>query len=415
MNKIEIRLISPCCADGIYKIKAKGYILAVLLWGNRFGPFPDLSPFAYVPIDPAGNGTYVFRGGRGIPGDVTHLWARCITHDFYDRHYINCQIPDRFLPAAEKGKTGATRFSVLSDLHLTRRSFNRTIQAMKVAESDRILLLGDLANDGSREQFLLFRDCLEQTGDGRTVFPVCGNHDITPSEATGTGEDGREHYLEFQEEILGKEKPDLDDFVEDPESHAYSCRIGNAVLIAMQCAAAGRTFRFPGGKQLRWIEKRLSETEDAPWRIFTCHAPLLAHNPNRNDGMPYLDRDKEVQNLLYGHGPVLFLSGHTHISPNIESGSVTCDETEKIIYADCGSVVPTDLKSDEGLKDNDWKDGIVTEITLQDHQAEICMKSVRSGIRFSRGYYRFSFGKSEKASYRNQLRLFCESKDIWRD
>ena len=117
MNKIEIRLISPCCADGIYKIKAKGYILAVLLWGNRFGPFPDLSPFAYVPIDPAGNGTYVFRGGRGIPGDVTHLWARCITHDFYDRHYINCQIPDRFLPAAEKSVVWVIFSKITQSLH----------------------------------------------------------------------------------------------------------------------------------------------------------------------------------------------------------------------------------------------------------------------------------------------------------
>ena len=37
----------------------------------------------------------------------------------------------------------------------------------------------------------------------------------------------------------------------------------------------------------------------------------------------------------------------------------------------------------------DWKDGCITELSVTDHSVEVCMRSIDSGIRFSRGYYRF--------------------------
>ena len=79
MIKLQINLIWQGCAQGRYSVKAKGFILAVLRWGNTEAPLPDWTPFAYVPIDPSGNGSFVFSGGRGIPAAATHVWARLMS------------------------------------------------------------------------------------------------------------------------------------------------------------------------------------------------------------------------------------------------------------------------------------------------------------------------------------------------
>ena len=51
--KLWTSLIWPGCAMGKYSIKAKGFLFAVLRWGDKTGALPDWSPIAYVPIDPA--------------------------------------------------------------------------------------------------------------------------------------------------------------------------------------------------------------------------------------------------------------------------------------------------------------------------------------------------------------------------
>ena len=75
MIKLQASLIWPGCAQGRYIIKAKGFILAVLRWGDSDHALPDWSPFAYIPIDPAGNGAFFFSGRRGIPPGISHVWA----------------------------------------------------------------------------------------------------------------------------------------------------------------------------------------------------------------------------------------------------------------------------------------------------------------------------------------------------
>jgi len=70
MIRIQTSLLWPGCAQGKYTVKAKGFLFAVLRWGNPDGPLEGWSPFAYVPIDPAGNGTFFFPGKRGIPGTI---------------------------------------------------------------------------------------------------------------------------------------------------------------------------------------------------------------------------------------------------------------------------------------------------------------------------------------------------------
>ncbi len=158
MIRLQTGLVWPGCAQGEYSVKAKGYFLAVLRWGAADRPFNDWSPFAFVPIDPAGNGTFSFSGGRAIPREATHVWAHCVKDDFTTATDVSAEIPERFLrvPAPDPA---AQRFSVLTDLHLSSRPW-RVKQALKAAESDVLFLLGDSANDGEQAQFDLFQACI---------------------------------------------------------------------------------------------------------------------------------------------------------------------------------------------------------------------------------------------------------------
>lgn len=111
--KLWTSLIWPGCAMGKYSIKAKGFLFAVLRWGDKTGALPDWSPIAYVPIDPAGNGEFFFPGRRAIPFGVTHIWAECVSYS-YQQEIVSCTIPEKFLPA-ERTDEGATRFSILTE------------------------------------------------------------------------------------------------------------------------------------------------------------------------------------------------------------------------------------------------------------------------------------------------------------
>ena len=167
MIKLQTSLIWPGCAQGKYSIKAKGFILAVLRWGNSNAPLNGWGPFAYVPVDPAGNGSFYFPGRRGIPGEATHVWARCYTGDFRDYEDAFCAIPEKYekdarwarlasLEAARSVSSTSTclcplrghdhkcvetsgiqedvqRFSVLTDLHLASKP-QRIRQALRSAE-----------------------------------------------------------------------------------------------------------------------------------------------------------------------------------------------------------------------------------------------------------------------------------------
>ena len=151
MIKIQTSLIWPGCAQGKYVMKAKGCMLAVLRWGNAEGPLTEWGPFAYIPIDPAGNGSFSFPGRRGIPRKTTHVWARCYAKDFVSYEDVSAEIPAAYLPTAED-LNDAHHFSVLTDLHLAARPWIMK-RALRAAESDTILLLGDATNDGLPEQF----------------------------------------------------------------------------------------------------------------------------------------------------------------------------------------------------------------------------------------------------------------------
>lgn len=388
MITLQTSLIWPGCAQGKYIVKAKGCILAVLRWGSAAEPLADWGVFAYVPVDPAGNGMFFFSGKRAIPRAATHVWARCYAADFGSCEDVSAKIPDRYLPSAET-PAESRHFSVLTDLHLASKPW-KIRQALRATESDIIFLLGDATNDGLPEQFAGFRACIEASVPEKILLPVTGNHDVLHA-PRGDSADGTRNYADFQRCLLAKAEAAGYTVAWAPDGRAYAARISDLDVIGLQCVTTGRKFLFPGGRQLDWLEEHLASTE-AAWHIILCHAPLLAHNPNRNTGAPYLDKNKRLQELVDRSGRILFLSGHTHVSPNVLTGNGEYEEQHKNIYLDCGSVVATDTSGEMGLMSPDWKDGCRTELTVSTDEVEITMSSIETGIRFPRGYFRFSTG-----------------------
>ena len=385
MFKIQIKLGKPGRAQGVYRITARGAILAVLRWGTQSAPLETWSPFAYVPIDPAGNGSFVFTGNRGIPPEAASVHARCYLADFSRFEDIAVPIPAQY-QADRAQQANACTFSVLTDLHLTAKPW-KIKRALQAAQSDRIFLLGDSTNDGTPDQFSQLYACVQAVIPGASVFPVIGNHDI-PGASDNCRNTACERYGAFQERMLRSAEQNGFAVTRVPGSLAYTVPMGALDIIGLQCVTAGRRFSFADGNQLDWLEEHLSRTE-ADWHIILCHAPLLHHHPNRHTGMPYLDQDRRLQDILERRGGVIFLSGHTHVSPNILPGNAEYDAQHQNVYLNCGSVVPTDISGEHGIMAPDWKDGCITELCVSRDAIEISMRSVDTGIRFSRGYYRF--------------------------
>ena len=74
------------------------------------------------------------------------------------------------------------------------------------------------------------------------------------------------------------------------------------------------------GKQLTFLEEKLKKSA-CNYHIVMCHPPLIAHNPQRTPDMaPYIvrEQDARLQRIIDQNKNVIFLSGHTHVVPEIE-------------------------------------------------------------------------------------------------
>ena len=104
------------CADGWYRLKAKGCIAACIYWANKDGMLPDWTTIACFPIGPNGIGSYQMTGGRAVPAKATHLLMRAVSADLASVKEVLVPIPMAGSPPAQEP---AQRFLVLSDLHLS--------------------------------------------------------------------------------------------------------------------------------------------------------------------------------------------------------------------------------------------------------------------------------------------------------
>lgn len=374
---------TPGCGDCKVTLRAKGFLAAELFWANQDGPLAGWAALAAFPIDPAGNACWQLTGRRAIPSGATHLYARCVAQDLLSAEEVWTEIPAGFRPEPQSTET-AVRFLLMSDLHLSSNP-GRVLRALRTAELP-VLLCGDLTNDGREEQFRLFQRCIETAAPGRLVLPVAGNHDrlIRPEGDAG------DHYQAFQQWALERAQA-LGCRVWQHPSGAYRALWQGVEIFGLQCVAPGRRFGLREGGQTGWLEHCLAESPAGAWRLILCHAPLLAHNPHRQDGPPYFAGDGELQGILDRSQRLLFLSGHTHCSPNLPGGSAEWDPESRRGYLDDGSAVPTELAG-EPLMPSDWKDGAAMELSLTEDGVEIRARSIHSGVCYPRGYYRFEGG-----------------------
>ncbi len=385
--QIKIEYNHPKFADGKYSVKAKGFVVASLWYGNVDGVLTDYSAIAYLPLDASGEGTFLYTGKRSIPDDATCVIARCVSADCLKIEEVSVSIP-----AEQKTKPfkPTLKFAVMSDMHLKeielRKKAYRTLYALKSGSygMDALLLAGDMTNDGLPEQFELFDKMLSENVTC-PVFPVAGNHDF-PLSPILTGE---MQYFDFSDKLLYKNNIET----EKDACGTYAARIGDFETIGLNCVTDYRKFKFPEG-QIEWLEKHLDKTMDVSWHIIMCHAPLLAHNPQRPaDGCPYLNKDIKLGRIINSHKNIIFISGHTHFSPNDYHGCVEFDEERNNLFINDGSTCPTTSKwREDAIVPDEWCDGVYVELGISKDAVKVEYRSVESGKRIARGIYQINKG-----------------------
>lgn len=148
MIRLDIQTNIPSCADGTYRVRAKGCIAAALYWADKHGALPDRTPFAYIPVSPGGVGEFRFTGHRAIPRDATHVLVRGIRSAMTTTEEAIAELPniDRREPASR-----AVRLGIMTDLHLSGKPWTVRKTLRMAGESNAVLCAGDMVNDGLLE------------------------------------------------------------------------------------------------------------------------------------------------------------------------------------------------------------------------------------------------------------------------
>ena len=387
MIRLKVEWERPNCADGLYTVHAPGCLVAGLRWADDAGPLPDWTAFAFVPIDPSGRGVFRYTGGRAVPREATHVSVRAVGPDMTTAEETLIPLTLR-RPASPV--EGGVRLGFITDLHLAGKPWQVGRALALAGTGGGVLCAGDMVNDGTPEQFALLWQLIEtRLGRDTPMLAVAGNHDFPVQPDAGEG------FYALQDRLLDRaERQGL--AVERDESGAWAVRLGDVDIIGLNAARPGRKLAFRREGQLPWLDRHLTDTP-AAWHVVLCHAPLLAHNPQRRqtNDMPYFSRDGQLQRILEGHRNILFLSGHTHISVNCPTGCVETDQERSILYVNGGSVRTTTLKPEEPLRPKEWTEGNMLWLELAPGQAEITAVSLASGRRIARGYYRFGREETE--------------------
>lgn len=72
--KLTVSYRCPGKADGIYRLKVKGCIAAVLYWADDDGALEGWSSFACLPVDAYGNGASIIKVGEASRPAPAIFW-----------------------------------------------------------------------------------------------------------------------------------------------------------------------------------------------------------------------------------------------------------------------------------------------------------------------------------------------------
>lgn len=277
----------------------------------------------------------------------------------------------------------------MSDLHLTSKAGRLKWVLGQAKGADLVLMLGDLVNDGLPEQFQLFSQCLEEALPDTPVLAVAGNHDFPRYPLPLAGEK-RGDFLGLFEQMAQKAESLGVNLEMDPRG-GFCALAGGIQIIGLHGAGNWRKLRLEKDGQLAFLEEKLHENPEPsqPMRLILCHAPLLDHNPQRKQGQsqPYFGGDRALQELLDGQENFLFLSGHTHLSPNLYQGCAEILPGNRI-YMNVGSTCPCEMKTAEPLVLEEWREPVMTELIFDGDAVSLVSRSLVTGKKFARGYYR---------------------------
>lgn len=210
-----------------------------------------------------------------------------------------------------------TRIAVLSDLHLTVegsgtwRVSHRTADRLESAvaslnrqDLDAVLFIGDLVNEGTRQQYERFDRAIERLD--HPFFAIPGNHDLIR-----WGTDDPFTLREFERRYT-------------PGSLPYHERIGGIDLLALNSNRSTRSTvadSYEGRlrpETLRWLEEKLASV-DHP--LVAVHHALPGTRSILMDSMeqlpvsggsPDFENGDELADTLVDGGAPLVLTGHLH-------------------------------------------------------------------------------------------------------
>ncbi len=205
---------------------------------------------------------------------------------------------------AEKG----VRVALLSDPHVNFKTnglaatfgahFDQTIKAVNDARVDVVLIAGDLANEGTVEEWRAFRGYIKKLK--APVFYVPGNHDVGHKVNSGkkAGAVTSERVKSYEKE-LGKSW--------------FANESAGLRIIGVNSSLLGSGLPEEE-KQWTFLEKELSKPSPKPTILF-MHYPLYLLNPEEAGGIYYNLEPaprKRLLELLQRGGVKTVLTGHLH-------------------------------------------------------------------------------------------------------
>ncbi|MCD8158957.1 MAG: metallophosphoesterase [Clostridiales bacterium] len=359
-------------ADGVYTADIPGYEGAELYWADEKGILSGWTSFGYIkPNVAAGFGVFKYGEGRSVPPGVSHICVKAYRSDSSD-----CL--EKLFPVERRKRCVLNkpflRFGILTDIHLTQKVSAVKSALQTVKDTDCILSAGDIANSGVSEEFRRFEGCLDEIVSGIPLYSVNGNHDLM-------GENGQYNDFQRRRVLWQKENGNI----------CYSSFKGVDIIGINAGGFWRKDIMKITREQLVYIDSLLKECKNKQ-KIILCHTPLSRNMPLRNGRRSsYLSSDAQFQEIIDSYDHIIFLSGHTHLSPGLDSGVVSFDSERANIYINCGSIRPTELGKEADTAPEEWKEGNTVELRISDNGLEILMHTVRSKKLISRGYYLIKF------------------------
>ena len=264
-----------------------------------------------------------------------------------------------------------TKIGVISDLHLFNKTANIERALTKLHGSDLVLIVGDIADRADEKQYDIFLNLFDERFHDIPVYCVSGNHDNPARDDTS--------YRQFERKI-NNEYPSIVD-----KCGAFYKYVNKHIdLIGLNPLYHQKQFFFPNkGMQIDFLQKQLAASL-CKYHIVMCHPPLIAHNPQRTADMAtYIvaEQDTRLQSVLDENKNVIFLSGHTHVTPSIEFDEAYCN-----LYINDGSICPTTEKSENGK----IQSGNVTLLEIGENEISVIVKGIHADTVLFENTYEFS-------------------------